>query len=163
MMNKILLLGVTLFTLFSCQDNQSETTETSSAKAVQTGGISDIIRNPVTANSETVDTTLLAVMNFDTTTYNFGIVDQGAVVQHTFEFTNDGAVPLVISDVRSTCGCTVADWPREPIAPGKAGSIPVRFDTNKKGGIQSKPITITANTYPAKTTLYLNGRVEVKE
>ena len=102
-------------------------------------------------------------MAFEEKAFDFGEVDAGAVLKHTFSFTNTGAVPLIIGDVRSTCGCTVADWPRHPILPGKVGKIPVSFDTKNKNGRQSKPITITANTYPNKTVIYMNGRVFGKE
>ncbi|RME94384.1 MAG: DUF1573 domain-containing protein [Bacteroidetes bacterium] len=121
--------------------------------------VADIIRNPVSARSEHIDTTRLARLTFTTDRYNFGEVDAGAVITHIFTFTNTGSVPLVISDVRTTCGCTVADYPRDPIPPGGSGEIEAKFDTKNKTGRQSKPITITANTYPAKTHIYLDGYV----
>ena len=106
-----------------------------------------------------VDTSLLARIDFEEEVYLFGEVDGGAIIEHSFRFTNNGAVPLVISDVRSTCGCTVADWPKEPLSPGSSGQIDVRFDTKNRKGRQEKPVTITANTSPAKTMVYLRGDV----
>jgi hypothetical protein len=82
------------------------------------------------------------------------------VVEHTFAFTNTGKKPLLISNARSTCGCTVPDWPKEPIMPGKSGVIQVRFNTENKAKEQVKPVTITANTYPATNKVYLQGFVE---
>lgn len=124
--------------------------------------ISDIIRNPIDAD-KTVDTINVAKLVFEDKRYNFGTVDQGDVVRHVFKFTNEGKVPLLISDAKSTCGCTVPEWPNEPIAPGESGSISVRFDTKNKTERQSKPITITANTYPTKTYLHVNGFVNPKK
>ncbi|MEL6658582.1 MAG: DUF1573 domain-containing protein [Bacteroidota bacterium] len=159
-MRTFFFLVGSLFLLCACEQTAATSTLENDEATVEAGEIASIIRNPVTAQTEELDTTLIAEMTFDNETHNFGMVDQGAIITHDFKFTNTGTVPLVISDVRSTCGCTVADWPREPIAPGGEGSIPVRFDTKNKSGIQSKPVTITANTLNAKTNLFLNGRVE---
>lgn len=124
------------------------------------GSISAIVRNPVSADQKEVDTSQVARMTFEEEIHDFGEIDEGALVTHTFSFTNTGAVALVISDVRSTCGCTVADWPREPISPGGEGAITARFDTKNKTGRQSKPIIITANTFPAQTRVYVEGYVQ---
>ena len=85
------------------------------------------------------------------------------MVEHTFSFTNQGKVPLLITDARSTCGCTVPEWPRQPIAPGQVAEISVRFDTQQKFNQQNKPVTITANTLPAQTTIYLRGFVKAQQ
>lgn len=128
------------------------------------GGIknSDIIRNPVSASQPT-DTVNVAKMSFAEAEYNFGEVDEGAVVNHTFQFVNTGKVPLIISAARSTCGCTVPEWPKDPIQPGESGEIKVKFDSTNKTNAQTKPITITANTYPSETKVILKGFVRSKE
>lgn len=118
----------------------------------------DIIRNPVSADAP-ADTAKMARMTFGETTFDFGLIEADEQVEHTYTFTNTGRVPLLISDARSTCGCTVPDWPRRPINPGESGEIRVRFDASGKAGRQHKPIVITANTYPATTELYLTGEV----
>lgn len=158
----LLIVIISLMIVGCNTDNASQSEE---AQSVVSGNseIADIIRNPVTANEESIDTSVLAQLAFVEEAFEFGEVDAGAVIKHTFSFTNNGAVPLIIRDVRSTCGCTVASWPHEPIPPGGQGEIPVTFDTKNKNGRQSKPITITANTYPNKTTIYMNGRVYGKE
>jgi hypothetical protein len=158
--NGIYLFLVVIIALVGCDAGADINESLSDSETITTGsGIADIIRNPVTANEETMDTSALAQITFSEEAFDFGEVDAGAVMQHTFSFTNTGTVPLIIRDVRSTCGCTVADWPRRPIEPGGKGEIPVTFDTKNKNGTQSKPITITANTYPNKKTIYMNGRV----
>ena len=64
---------------------------------------------------------------------------------YTFEFTNDGDAPLVLSNVQTTCGCTASSWPREPIAPGASSKIDVTFNSTGKSGHQVKVITIISN------------------
>ncbi len=129
---------------------------------VEVGPNASIIRNPVQADQPT-DSSEAAQLTFEQTIFDFGEVQEGAIVEHTFSFVNTGAVPLLISDARSTCGCTVPEWPKEAIAPGEEGVINVRFDTNQKKNQQSKPITITANTLPAQTRIYLRGFVRPDE
>lgn len=159
-MSKFLGLFTIICCFWACGQQADSSEVAVVAEETEPGDIASIIRNPITADTEQIDTSQLAKLAFDETRHNFGTVKEGAIVNHEFVFSNDGSVPLIISDVRSTCGCTVADWPREPIPPGGTGTIPVRFDTKKKVGVQSKPVTITANTLPAKTNLFLNGRVE---
>ncbi|MEO1436158.1 MAG: DUF1573 domain-containing protein, partial [Bacteroidota bacterium] len=89
-----------------------------------------------------------------------GTVNEGETVEHTFTFTNTGKVPLTIQSAKSTCGCTVPDYPKEPIAPGVSGEISVRFNSKGKSGRQRKPINIVANTWPAKTTVFIDGEVK---
>lgn len=159
-MSKFFALIAVLSCFWACGQQAAKPEVAAAAEETAEGEIASIIRNPITADSEQIDTTRLAKLAFEETRHNFGTVEEGAIVNHEFAFTNEGTVPLIISDVRSTCGCTVADWPREPIEPGGSGVIPVRFDTKNKTGIQSKPVTITANTLPSKVNLFLNGRVE---
>ncbi len=119
---------------------------------------SDIVRNPVTAQGP-VDTVNVARIEFEEPTFDFGEVQEGEVVSRTFRFRNTGRVPLLISDARSTCGCTVPNWPRTPIEPGGTGEVTVRFNTEGRTGRQSKPVSISANTYPATTEIHINGYV----
>jgi len=122
---------------------------------------SAIIRNPVTAD-QPLDTINVAKMTFADVRYNFGEVVEGDMVTHIFTFTNTGKAPLIISNAKSTCGCTVPEWPKAPIAIGEQGEINVKFNTENKKLYQTKPIFITANTHPSETTLYLIGQVKEK-
>lgn len=95
----------------------------------------------------------------DSATYQFGEVKEGAVVEHSFKFKNGGQFPLIINNVTASCGCTIPEWPREPIAPNQESAIKVQFNTKGKPGQQVKTITVYANTQPAYSELRLQGIV----
>ncbi len=153
-----LLFLLSALLLTTCKEPQKEGIETITTDEK----ISSIIRNPVTAD-RLQDTVNVAKISFAERRYHFGKVKEGKKVEHVFEFTNTGRIPLIISDARSTCGCTVPHWPKEAIPPGGKGQIKVVFNTSGKRNEQKKPITITANTYPSETTIYLIGYVENDE
>lgn len=103
------------------------------------------------------------VMEFNETTFDFGTVEEGEIVRHIFTFTNSGDVPLYLSDAKGSCGCTVPKWPREAIAPGETASITVEFNSKNKRGKRSQRVTLTANTEPAQTMVYLTGEIQARE
>ena len=144
----------------SCQHTSKHSPEKSLQEIMSDSKINNaaIIRNPVSAN-EPQDTVNIAKISFEETVFDFGEVDEGEIVNHVYRFTNTGKVPLAISSARSTCGCTVPEWPRSAIPPGGKGEITVRFNTQNKNDRQSKPITVVANTYPSATKVFLNGFV----
>lgn len=125
------------------------------------GKISSIIRSPISADG-TVDTVNVAKMEFESTIFDFGEVDEGAVIKHDFKFVNTGKVPLVIQNAHSTCGCTIPEWPKDVIAPGQSSVIKVEFNTKGKSEFQEKPVIITANTYPSVTKVFVKGIVHKK-
>jgi hypothetical protein len=90
-------------------------------------------------------TTAGPVITFAEKSHDFGKINQGDVVEYTFKFKNTGNQPLVLSNVSATCGCTVPEWPKEPIAPGKSGSIKATFNSAGKLGQQNKVITVESN------------------
>lgn len=95
--------------------------------------------------------------------FNFGTCDEGEVVKHIFKFKNTGNEPLVISNAKGSCGCTVPTWPKEPVPPGGSGEIKVEFNSKGKPGPQSKRVTVTANTTPSETFIEISGEVKGKE
>ena len=116
----------------------------------------DLVTNP---KSATMTSDKQAAIKFDKEEHDFGTLLQGEVVSYSFHFTNTGNMPLIISEVGSSCGCTVGDYPREPIAPGKTGDIKVTYDSSGHHGFQSRILTVMSNTLPAKTTLRIKGKV----
>ncbi|MFZ4542890.1 MAG: DUF1573 domain-containing protein [Saprospiraceae bacterium] len=101
------------------------------------------------------------LIKFEEEDYNFGKVTQGQVVEHSFEFTNIGKEPLIISECHASCGCTVPEWPKDPIAPGQKSKITTKFNTAGKSNDQKKVVTVTANTEPFETYISISGFVEV--
>ncbi len=145
-----------LLPLTACQSDSSN----KRVEEIRVGGtVADIIRNPVSAN-QSLDTVNVARMVFEENNFDFGEVEEGTVVTHTYRFTNTGKIPLLISGASSTCGCTVPEYPKTPVPPGESGVITVKFNTEGKTERQSKPITIMANTYPSETKIFLNGIVK---
>lgn len=102
-------------------------------------------------------------VDFEETTFDFGTIIEGEKIAHTYTFTNAGDEPLVISDAKGSCGCTIPAWPREPIAPGETASITVEFNSKGKRGKRNQKVTLTANTNPPQTFIYLTGQIEPRD
>lgn len=100
-----------------------------------------------------------ARFEFNEMEHNFGDVVEGKTVSTVFTFTNTGDAPLIISNAAGSCGCTVPEWPRRPIAPGESGEMKVSFSSANKSGDQQKTVTITANTVPQTTVLKIRANV----
>ena len=103
------------------------------------------------------------VMNFNKTTHDFGVIQNGTPVETVFSYTNTGEAPLVITDIKSTCGCTVPkDWSREPLNPGESSQFSVKFDGKGRNNT-SKTVTITANTQTGRETVKITAFVNNPE
>jgi hypothetical protein len=160
-MNKLLLvLALLTFGLIACESDIKEGEQL--VEISGSGENSNLIRNELTAD-EPVDTVNTARIVFDTPVYDFGEVKEGEKVSYSFEFENIGNKSLVIKDARSTCGCTIPEKPKEAIAPGEKGEIPVIFNSTGKEGKISKVVTITSNAYPTKSEVLLTGYVISEE
>ncbi len=103
------------------------------------------------------------VLKFDKEIYDFGKIKAGDKVSYSYSFVNSGKSPLIITDARASCGCTIPSWPNKPINPGDKEAIKVIFNSEGKSGLIDKQITITANTTPAQTLVHLVGEVETKK
>ena len=101
------------------------------------------------------------IMKFKEETHNFGKIPQGTPVTTEFVFTNTGNAPVVLSDVKATCGCTTPDYTRTPVAPGKTGVIKATFNAAAAGPF-NKGITVTSNAEAPTISLFLKGEVEKK-
>lgn len=102
-------------------------------------------------------------LQFEKKIHDFGSVkEDGGVVVYTFEFTNKGESPLVIHNVRASCGCTTPEWTRTPIQPGGKGTLKATFDPRNRPGNFNKSITVTSNAENASEILRITGRVEEK-
>lgn len=119
---------------------------------------------PTTKATSKVPTAPITTIKFEESTYDYGTIKDGEKIKHSYKFTNTGKNPLIISDAKGSCGCTVPDWPREPIAPGKTGEIKVEFNSTGKGSPEGRPeskrVTLYANTDPAETYLNIKGVIK---
>lgn len=134
-------------------------------KNAPTGGESSSV-SPTNASDPQKPTTspeTATTMSFEKEMHDFGSVKEGEKVTHVFKFKNTGDKPLIISDAKGSCGCTVPSYPKEPIAPGKSGEIKVEFDSKGKKGSETKYVTLNANTIPAETRLTIKANVIAKD
>ena len=118
----------------------------------------DVINNPNTANGKS-DRSKLPAFTFVEDVHDFGKIIEGESVSFDFKFRNSGKSDLLISDVSTSCGCTVPIYTKEPIRPGQQGTIKVTFSSAGKRGFQSKNIVVVANTQPNTTTLRIKAQV----
>jgi hypothetical protein len=95
----------------------------------------------------------LPVAKYPETEHDFGKINQGDKVEHTFKVSNAGTADLIISEAKPGCGCTVSDYTKTPIKPGEEGQIKVTFDSKGKSGPTSKSVTVTTNTENPKQVL----------
>lgn len=132
---KKLVYILALGTIMASCNNQGkeETKENSSA--------------PITAGENKGE---LPVITFENGVHDFGKIVEGEVVEYSFKFTNTGKGSLLIRTASATCGCTIPEWPKEPIKPGESGYMKVVFNSKgKQEGFTEKEITIEANTEPS--------------
>ena len=99
-------------------------------------------------------------IEFNKTNHDFGEINDGEIVETTFQFTNSGKSDLIISNASGSCGCTVPDYPRDiPIKPGESNTIIVKFDSSNKPGMQRKTVTLTTNTSKGKELINIKAFV----
>lgn len=149
--------------IFVCYKNDGNEKSTKKVEEIRLGRElkpAEIIRNPM--GEQGLDTSKVAKITFESTVSSFGSIKEGEIVEKLFQFTNTGDVSLYILDVYGTCGCTVPEWPRSMIEPGRGGLIKVKFNSEGKINEQRKLITVVANTFPLETLLYLEGIVTSK-
>ncbi|TYB80122.1 DUF1573 domain-containing protein [Bizionia gelidisalsuginis] len=116
--------------------------------------------NVAAAAERDAESSKFPVLSFDKSEHDFGEIVSGTNVETVFNYTNTGVAPLVITDIKSTCGCTVPkDWSKAPLAPGATGSFTVKFNgkgTNKV----SKAVTVTANTEKGREVVKISAFVK---
>lgn len=99
-------------------------------------------------------------ITFEESSFAFGDITQGDVVTHIFTYENTGNEALVISSVRTSCGCTAPDWNREPLAPGEKTEMTIKFNSRGKMGMQNKIITITSNAVNSTERIKITANVK---
>ena len=117
-----------------------------------------VVENPNSAVGK-VTTEGLPVISFEKDFHDFGKLISGEQVTFAFKFKNTGKSLLIISEVSTSCGCTVSTFPRQPIKPGEGATIDVSFDSRGRHGLQAKTISVFTNTQPPTTTLRIQSMV----
>jgi len=111
---------------------------------------------------QAVQSAELPIITFMVESHDFGTINEGEVVDTEFKFTNTGEAPLIISAAQGSCGCTIPDYPKAPIAPGEEGRILVSFNSEGKPNQQSKTVTLTTNAVPSTKVLTISANVTPK-
>ena len=159
-----LTMAALLVGFSACNEGGSDTV---TSKAIETAP-----ETPVNAKPEKFDPAKAqaeepagptTTMVFDSYEHDFGTMDEGDAVTHVFSFTNTGSEPLILDKCKGSCGCTVPQCPKEPIAPGANGEIEVKFNSKGKKNNQTKTVTINANTDPGQTILKIKAFVNPAE
>ena len=112
-------------------------------------------------NFNTFSQEKIAKINFKTTVIDYGVIEKGSNGIRDFEFTNNGNSPLIITNVKSTCGCTIPKKPNKPVLPGESEKIQVKYDTNRIGFIR-KSIIVSSNAEDPTVILKITGKVTNK-
>lgn len=99
------------------------------------------------------------VMSFETKEHDFGTINEGDKVMYDFKFKNTGEAPLIIMNAKGSCGCTVPEYPKDPIAPGKEEKIHVIFDSKGKLGTTTKSVTLTCNIKEGQEILQIKSKI----
>ena len=143
----LILAGIFAMSLVSCKENAADKVSEEKVEAA------------AERDAKAGD---FPVMTFTEVEHDFGTINEGDVVEHTFEFKNTGNSPLVITNAVGSCGCTVPSWPKEPIAPGETAEMLVKFNSNGKPNQNTKTVTITANTETGKERVKIKALVTPK-
>jgi hypothetical protein len=143
-MKKVVLLATGIFVFTACNDASARIESSSDSTTTQ-------------APDEMMES--LPSIAFESDFHDFGEISEGSVAQHIFTFKNEGEGPLIISNAQGSCGCTVPDWPRNPIAPGESGEIKVSFNSKGRAGKQDKRVTLTTNAVPQTKVLNITSTV----
>ena len=149
-MRIINILLVFLF-LSSCDNNRGE-------PIIST----DLVRSPFTADSN-VDEVEMPKIEIDQDFFDFGEIHQNESVSREFIIRNVGEAPLLIRSAKGSCGCTVPEWPREPVLSGEQTIIKVTFNSGRKQGKQNQRVTLVTNAIPSTKVLTIKGSVLIPQ
>jgi hypothetical protein len=157
---KYLIVPVVAFFLFSCNaENKEEVKSDPLLEKIAGKDYAKLIEIPTTKEGQ-IDTAQIALITFEESVFEFDTINEGDVIEHTFNFTNPGKKPLFILQTNSSCGCTVANYSKEAIQPGESGSISISFNSKGKSGQQNRKISVITNSYPNEKLIMLKGFVK---
>jgi hypothetical protein len=122
---------------------------------------SNIVNNPSSASGKHKDGA--AIIEFEKKVHDFGKIIQGEKVTYAFKFKNTGTGNLIISDVNTSCGCTIPKYTKDPIKPGESGVLQVTFESDNRRGFQNKTVTVVSNTQPNTKILKIKAQIIIPE
>ena len=130
---KFFVMLLTVGFLVACGGAEAEKADGDAAAPSTENPATEVKTDPA-ADANAVDPNIpKTTMSFGEMTHDFGNIQEGDKVSHVFTFNNSGDEPLIINSAKGSCGCTVPEWPKEPIAPGESAEIKVRYDTKRIG------------------------------
>lgn len=144
MKKSILVLAMASLLAIACQKKEEITTQPLETASVE----------------EVVEKTAVTSLALSENHHNFGAIKKGETVQHTYEITNTGDNPLVISDVKPACGCTAPEFTKDPILPGQKGKIVLSFDSTNFDGLVNKQASVYANVEQSPIMLTFSAEVQ---
>ncbi|HEY6953615.1 MAG TPA: DUF1573 domain-containing protein [Flavisolibacter sp.] len=145
---KYLVLFSFAIVLFSCTSTDKPATREEAAR--------DSLNKVAMADTMNYTT----IQWLDSTTQDLGKIKEGSIVEISWKFKNTGTKPLIVADARGTCGCTIADKPKEPIPPGQEGTIKAKFNSQGQGPEAHKTVSVDANT-KGQTMHYLTFTAQI--
>lgn len=149
-----LIIAAFIF-LSSCNDQTNTETTIVSSEATTDSNSAAINTAKTIAAATTIQ--------FSKTKHDFGTINEGVEVEHDFVFKNTGTQPLIISDAKASCGCTIPEWTKDPVMPGQEGKLKVKYNSEGRQGVIHKTVNVTANTEPAVTILDIDVVVNPRD
>lgn len=147
MKKSVLIVAIlSVFAFSSCKDNAADKVNE---------------ENVATAADRDAESGKFPTIAFEESQFDFGTIDQGTPVEHIFKFKNTGEAPLMIVNAKSSCGCTIPEYTKEPVAPGESGELLVKFNGSGQNQV-SKTVTLTTNTKAGTETLTIKAFVNPK-
>ncbi len=147
MKKSVLIVAIlSVFAFSSCKDNAADKVNE---------------ENVATAEARDAESGKFPVITFEESMFDFGTIDQNTPVEHVFKFKNTGEAPLMIVNAKSSCGCTIPEYTKDPVAPGESGELLVKFNGSGQNQV-SKTVTLTTNTKAGTETLTIKAFVTPK-
>jgi len=157
MIKKIITLACvsSLLLVASCKKNEDANSEQHSAISTPAElGIPDMEKRVIPKDGKYPE------MTFATKDHDFGTIEADSKVNYSFTFKNTGQADLIISRAVGSCGCTIPEYPKDPIKAGESGKIDVSFNSANKHGNQQKSVTIYTNTKAGVESLYITASIK---
>ncbi len=151
-LKSILIILIFISLIIGCNNSEKDTGQLPA----------DLVHNPKSASGIKTKNGK-PVIKFENEMHDFGRVIEGEIITYAFKFTNNGDADLLITDVKSSCGCTIPQFTKDAILPGGKGTIKVKFDSSNRKGFQNKTVTVICNTMPNTKTLRIKAQVIVPE